>query len=184
MIESRKRTSDGLTFCFALRHLGTEREIVVLKVDGSDFYAFPPYAKKPLGDVDCHMSWHASGERHAVSRVRRGRRWITDKRTQTESIVKLTAPPMLQGVGPFYHSGIFLSQFVELLPGGTNQGESIVLDAVGADFRDDFTVIRVYLVEPGAEDHIPIFPDTGPRILHLVKQTTPWLAVEVYQQTE
>jgi len=43
-------------------------------------------------------------------------------------------------------------------------------------------VIRVYLVEPGAEACIPIFQDTGPRILHLVKQTNPWMAVEVYQQ--
>lgn len=86
-------------------------------------------------------------------------------------------------MGELYHSGVFYSQFPELLPVGTNQGISVVLDAEMAHFRDDFTVIRVYLVEPGAEACIPIFPDTGPRILHLVKQTIPWLAVEVYQQT-
>ncbi|SRR5713101_822457 len=182
MIECRKRASDGVTFCFALRHLGTEREIVVLKVDGYDFYAFPPYAKKPLGSFDGHMSWHASGERHAASRIRRGCTWKKDERTQRESTVKMSPPPMLKGVGALYHSGIFCSQFLGLLPVGTNQGRSVVLDAEAANFRDDFTVIRVYLVESGAENRIPIFPDTGPRILHLAKQTTPWLAVEVYQQ--
>jgi hypothetical protein len=66
---------------------------------------------------------------------------------------------------------------------GTNAGHSILLDADRANFRDDYIIIRVYLVEPGAEDRVPIFPDTGPRILHMVKQTAPWLAVEVYQQT-
>jgi hypothetical protein len=182
MMVSRKRASAGLTFCFALRHLRTEREIVVLKVDGNNFYAFPPYAKKPLGNVDGHMSWHASGERHAVFRIRRGRGWEKDKRMQKKSTVKMSPPPMLKGVGALYHSGIFYSRFPELPPVGTNEGTSVVLNAERAHFRDDFTVIRVYLVEPGAEASIPVFPDTGLRILHLAKQTTPWMAVEVYQQ--
>lgn len=136
-----------------------------------------------MGDIDCHMSWHESGERHAVSRIRRGNKWVKDKRTQRESVVMLPPPLMLNGVGPLYHSGIFLSEFLGLLPIGTNKGTSVVLDAEAANFRDDFTVIRVYLVEPGTEDRIPIFPDTGPRILHLVKQTIPWVALEVCQQS-
>jgi len=182
MMTSRKRASGGLTLCFALRHLGTEREIVVLKVDRNNFYAFPPYAKKPLGNVDGHMSWHASGERHAVFRIRRGRGWEKDTRMQKKSTVKISPPPMLMGVGALYHSGIFYSRFLALPPVGTNEGISVVLNAERAHLRDDFTVIRVYLVEPGAEASIPIFPDTGPRILHLVRLTTPWIAVEVYQQ--
>ncbi len=96
--------------------------------------------------------------------------------------MKLHSPAALKGVGPLYHSGVFAFQFLDLPPVGTNQGDSVVLDAETASFRDDFIVMRVYLVEPGAEDRIPVFPDTGPRILHLVKQTTPWMAVEVYQQ--
>ena len=180
MMAFRKWASSRLTFCVALRHLGTEREIVVLKVDGNNFYAFPPYAKKPLGDVDGHMSWHASGERHAVFRIRRGRGWEKDTRMQKKSTVKISPPPMLKGVGALYHSGIFYFQFPALPSVGTNEGTSVVLNAERAHFRNDFTVIRVYLVEPGAEACIPIFPDTGPRILHLVKQTNPWMAVEVY----
>jgi hypothetical protein len=182
MMTSRKRASGSLTLCFALRHLGTEREIVVLKVDRNNFYAFPPYAKKPLGNVDGHMSWHASGERHAVFRIRRALGWEKDKRMQKKSLVKMSPPPMLKGVGALYHSGLFYFQFPELPPVGTNEGTSVVLNAERAHFRDDFTVIRVYLVEPGAEASIPIFPDTGPRILHLVRLTTPWIAIEVYQQ--
>jgi hypothetical protein len=182
MVESSKRASGELVLCFALRHLGTEREILVLKVRGKDFYAFPPYAKKPLGSLDNHMSWHESGERHAVSRFYDGHEWKKDARMQKESAVKLHPPAALKGVGPLYHSGVFPFQFLDLLPVGTNLGHLVVLDAEGANFRDDFIVMRVYLVEPGAEERIPIFPDTGPRILHLVKQSTPWLAVEVYQQ--
>jgi hypothetical protein len=177
-----EKASATLTFCFALRHLGTEREIVVLKVKGNNFYAFPPYAKKPFGNVDGHMSWHASGERHAVFRIRRLCGWDMDKRMQKKSTVKMSAPPMLKGVGALYHSGIFYSQFHDLQPVGSNKGISVVLNAERANFRDDFVGIRVYLVEPGAEASIPIFPGTGPRILHLVKQTTTWMAVEVYQQ--
>jgi hypothetical protein len=182
MGEFEKTESGALTLCVALRHLGTEREIVVLKVDGNNFYAFPPYAKKPLGDVDGHMSWHASGERHAVFRIRRGGGWEKDKRMQKKSVVKMPPPPLLKGVAALYHSSIVYSRFHELLPVGTNEGTSVVLNAERAHFRDDFTVIRAYLVEPGADACIPISPDTGPRILHLVKQTTPWMAVEVYQQ--
>ena len=88
-----------LVLCFALRHLGTEREILVLKV-GKDFYAFPPYAKKPLGNLDSHMSWHKSGERHAVSRFYDGHVWKKDARTQEQSTVKLQPPAALKGVGP------------------------------------------------------------------------------------
>jgi hypothetical protein len=48
--------------------MGLEREILSLKARGYNFHVFTPYAKKPIGAVDCHMSWHASGERHATVR--------------------------------------------------------------------------------------------------------------------
>jgi len=71
------KASGELVLCFALRHLGSEREILVLKVaperkcvpEQKYFLACPPYAKEPFGNLDCHMTWHASGERHAVSRL-------------------------------------------------------------------------------------------------------------------
>ena len=151
MVESRERASGDLILCFALRHLRAEREILVLKVKGQNFYTFPPYAKRPLGDLDSHMSWHESGERHAVVRFRNGRVWREAERTRKESTVKLQRPDAFKGVGPLFHSGVTPFQFLELPRVGTNPGYSIVLDTEASNFRDDFIVIRVYLVEPGAE---------------------------------
>jgi hypothetical protein len=125
------------------------------------------------------MSWHESGERHAVSSYN-GRK---DEKTRKESVVKMQPPATLKGAGPLFHTGVFPCQFPSLPPVGTNKGESVVLDADAASFRDDFIVVKVYLVEPGAEDCIPISPDTERRILYLMKRTTPWLAVEVFQQS-
>src|SRR5712692_7207429 len=179
----QKKSSDALILCVGLRHLGDLREILVLKVDRRhNFYAFPSYAKKPIGPVDVHMSLHRSGERHFAVKLN-GRQGKELAEVQKKSIVKFCPPSALKGVIELYHSGIFLNQFRRLFPIGTNQGEIVLLDAIAAGLRDDFIVIRAYSVSPGAEDQIPIFPDTGPRILHLVKKTVPWLAVEVYQQT-
>ena len=165
-----------------LRHLGIEREIAVLKAKGYNFHLFPPYAKKPFGSVDVHMSWHESGKRHATVRLN-GRQDSQEAEFQKNSIVKLCPPSELKGVVELYHSGIMnLDEFTNSFPIGTNGGQVALLDATAAGFRDAFIVIRVYAVSPGTENQIPIFPGTGPRILHLVKQTIPWLAVEVYQE--
>jgi hypothetical protein len=129
------------------------------------------------------MSYHESGERHAVLRRCDRQESREEEKMRRESAVNLQPPATLRGAHPLFHTGVFPFQFLELLPVGTNLGQSIVLDTDAANFRDDFIVIKVQLVEPGAEDRIPIAQDTGPRILHLVKGTTPWLAVEVFQQS-
>jgi hypothetical protein len=164
-----------------LRHLGVEREIVALKASGQNFYVFPPYAKKPIGAFDGHMSWHESGERHATVRLK-GRQGKAEAEFQKNSIVKFCPPAELNGVFELYHSGILLGQLQDGFPIETNEGQIELLDGTAAGFRDDFICIRVYAVSPGTENQIQIFPDTGPRILHLVKETVPWLAVEVYQE--
>ena len=172
--------SNELVRVFALRLLGEKREIIVLKEKGQDFYAFPPYAKKPLGDLDNHMSWHESGERHAVTKYRK--KEIKSVRNKSE--MHLQTPSSLKGAGLLCHivCGVFNS-FVDLHSIGTNDGQLVVLDAEAAGFRDDAFFVRAYLVGPGEEHCIPIAADTGPRILHLVERTTaPWLAVEVFQQ--
>jgi len=69
MIGTREQVTDELIFCIALRHLGAEREVLVVKEREQEFFAFPPYAKKPLGSFDVHMSWHKSGERHFTVRL-------------------------------------------------------------------------------------------------------------------
>jgi len=176
------KASDELVLCMALRLLGSEREVLVLKIKGQNFYAFPPYAKKPLGSFDCHMSYHESGERHAVVRLSNGFAWREETKVRRESMVKLGQPAAFRSAEPLFNSFLFPFQFLDLPQVGTNAGHSIILDADAANFRGDFISIRASLVEPGAERHIPVFPNTGPRILYLVKQTTPWLAVEVCQQ--
>src|SRR5437879_3063813 len=118
-----------LVLCFALRLFGVEREILVLKAKGQNFHAFPPYAKEPFGIFDCHISWHASGKRHAVMSVFNGSEWKKDPTMQMESTVNVGPPMSIQGAAPLYHSGIFRGKFMEELPTGTNRGRSIVLDA-------------------------------------------------------
>lgn len=184
MVETIDKSPEELVLCFALRLFGVEREILVVKANGQNFYAFPPYAKKPFGSFDCHISWHASGERHAVMSVVNGRKRKKDARMQRDSTVNLGSPVSIRGAGLLCHSPVFRGKFLEGLPVGTNEGRSIVLDADVAKFRNDFMVIRAYLVEPGATDSVPISPGTGPRVLQFVQETNPWLAVEVYQETE
>jgi hypothetical protein len=171
-------------FVFALRHLGIEREVLVLKAKNRDFHAFLPYSKKPSGPLDNHMSWHESGERHAVSKYYDGNEWREVESTRRESTVKLQPPSSLKGVGLLIHivCGIGVP-FAELYPLHTNTGELCVLDAEAAGFRDDAFFVRAYIVEPGEEKRIPIAASTGSRILHIVPRTTaPWLAVEAFQQ--
>src|SRR5271170_99845 len=107
MAESTATATGEFVLCVALRHLGGEREVVVLKEKDNNFYAFPPYAKKPFGSFDFHMSWHESGERHAVSRLYNGRAWKKDARIQRESTVKLKPPADLKGVAPLFNAGVF-----------------------------------------------------------------------------
>src|SRR5205807_10320210 len=147
--------SHELVLCFALRLLGVEREIFVPKAKGQEFYAFPPYAKKPLGIWDIHISRHER-ERHAVMSVLSEGKWKKNPTIQKQSRVKLGPPMNIKGAELNYHSFIPRGKFLEGFPVGTNQGRLIVLDADAARFRDDFFVIRAYLVEPGAADSIPI----------------------------
>jgi hypothetical protein len=184
MIGAQNSSTGNRTLIFALRHLQAEREILVLKVAGQNFYAFPPYAKVPLGGLDNHMSWHRSGERHATSKYFDGKQWKELVSTRRESRIKLQPPYALKGVGFLCHivCGVGVP-FMELYPLHTNTGEICLLDAEAAGFRDDAFFVRAYLIEPGAQDHIPISANTGPRILYLVKRACPpWLAVEVFQQ--
>jgi hypothetical protein len=171
-----------MIWVFAVRFLGGEREVLVLKVNGQNFYAFPPYARTPQGNVDTHMSWHASGERHFVARCRNAGKWEESPEMKRDSTVMLQKPAKIRGVELLDKSGVFAGMFLGLRPVGTNEGELVVLDADGAGFVDDAFFLRAYLVEPGAEDQIPVGPGAGPRILHLIKRTHPWLAVEVFQQ--
>jgi hypothetical protein len=178
-------------FIVALRHLDSEREIVVLKFRRGHFHAFTPSAIAGKSDVDIHFSRHKSGRNHMVVRRRVGRKWLEDKwprlqggpeatmRHQTQSDRQPTdAFRSAEMIGAY---NIMAGQFLQLEPIGTAVGEMVMLDARSEGFRDDFTGVRLYLVEPHRENTIPANDYAGPRILHIIKKTTPWIAVELFQ---
>jgi len=199
LMNSRPAAADELNLCYALRHLGEVREILVLKIKGHDFYAFPVYALD--GPVDAHNSWHESGVFHASFKIhsKRGqprpvrRMYIPtlDGAPASEQNEKFpdfpdtrrARPAELKGVGRLLQSCLFLHQFPELSPVGTHAGELVVLDAESANFKDDAIFANVYLVAPDAEHLIPRFPYTSARTLYLEKRTAPWVAVELFQQS-
>jgi hypothetical protein len=171
-------------FSVVLRHLGLEKEIVVLKTAqetrGTNFYAFPPYAKEPLGSFDTHMSYHASGQRHCEAKMLIGSEWRREAAIYGPSVVQLRRQSELTGVVELYHSGVFVPWLSEFPRVGTNRGQIVLLDGTAAGFRADFICVWVYVVAPGAEGQIPTHPDTGPRILQAIEDT--WIVVDVFQQ--
>lgn len=197
MAESREAASGELILCFALRHLGDVRELLILKVKGNNFYLLLPSTID--SPIDVHITWHESGQFHVYHKInsKRGQpppgRWVSYTATpdgnqpprEVEGFrtkQNRVRPSELKGVGRLLQSGLFLGQFPELPPVGTHDEDSVVLDAEAANFGDDAIFVRVYLVEPGAEDRIPVYPFIRARILHLDKRTTPWLAVELFQE--
>ena len=100
-------------------------------------------------------------------------------REQTK--VQLQRPAALRGAHLLGGCNILAGQFPDLRPVGTNRGELIVLDGEAAHFRDDFTMVRAYVVELGCEDAVVADSSAGRRIVHFEKRTTPWMAVELFQ---
>ncbi len=177
------RSRATVTSVIAVRFLGAEREIEVLKEEAGNFYVFPPAAKRPLGDVDWHMSWHASGERHHAARVRNAGKWEKTPGIRRDTKMVVQKPVEIAGAELLLKSGVFsAAMFLHLPTVGTNDGELVILDADRAGFVNDAFFWRVYLVCPGAEGQIPPGPGAGPQILHVLRSTRPWMAVQVFQQ--
>ena len=68
-----------LNIVIGLRHLGLERELVVLKVKAENYYVFLPSGRAGISDVENHVSYHRSGRRHMVARRHNGSEWVEDK---------------------------------------------------------------------------------------------------------
>jgi hypothetical protein len=185
------KTSNDLLTVIALRHSEFEREVLVLKAEGQDFYAFLPGGLRGLGHCKIHFSVHESGEQHmVVESLGCEGEWHEDEwprlgaepatmREQTK--VQLQRPAALRGAHLLGGCNILAEQFPDLRPVGTNCGELTVLDGEAAHFRDDLTMVRAYLVEPGCEDAVVADPSAGPRIVHFEKRTAPWIAVDLFQ---
>ena len=56
MARTTEKAANEFVLWVALRHLGVEREILVLRESEQEFFAFPPYAKERSGGFDAHMS--------------------------------------------------------------------------------------------------------------------------------
>jgi hypothetical protein len=164
----------------------------VVKIKGQEFYAFLSPGPASIAEIETHVSYHRSGKRHMVAKRLVGEEWREDrwlyhghgsaKTMRQQTATALQPPATLRGAEQLFHCGTLYGTFHKLAPVGTNAGELVILDAESAGFRDDFTITRAFLVQPGREDAVPIAADTGPRIIHFVKRITPWVAVDVFQQ--
>ncbi len=173
--EATNRSNDVL-FVVAAKFLGEIREIVGFKINRKgEFFTFTPYARVP-GSIDFHSSKHLSGERHFICRVGK------DRQPMLETKVQLQPLPNFSGIEPLMSMLSPKGQFSNSRLVGTNKGEVISLDLDSADFKDDIFFIRIYLVEPHKEELVPAPINAGPRILHLIKKVTPWIAVDVFQE--
>ena len=174
---------NGIYFEVVLRHLGLERRMAVLKVKWQDFYAFAPYCFDDSADTDFHISYHETGERHAKSI----RRHPIDGKMRSapgvwpETVVHFKPPEYLRGAVQIYLSGDPLGLFRGLKSAYRGMGEQILIDVEKAGFLENPFVMKIYVVERGNEGCIPHAPDGGPRVLHFIRSTNPWIAIDVYQ---
>ena len=197
MAESREAVSGELILCFALRHLGDVRELLILKVKGNNFYLFLASAidrsrltytlpgTNQVSPTSITRSTASGGSRRravGVVHSHAGRKSAAERGRGIPDEAKQGAAFGTQERGPTPAIRSLSRSIPRTSPRQNPRGESVVLDAEAENFTDDFIAANVYLVEPGAEDRIPIFPCIAARLLHLDKRTTPWLAVELFQQ--
>lgn len=120
------------------------------------------------------MSYHESGERHLSA----------NGKELDETVFVLQRPENLSGIQQFARFICLRGQLgEEPASARTSFDRETLLDADAAGFRDDCFSYNLFLVEPGRDDLIPTPSDVGPRVLTIFRETTPWLAVEVFQQT-
>jgi hypothetical protein len=133
-------------------------------LDANPLAGFPP--------LERHMSYHAGGERHLKIRG-----WPS-------LIGSATVPPpaSIRGVQRLLQTAIMRGQFMRLKPLRREHEGVVVLETDSAGFRDDWTNLNVFLVEAGQDDQIPQPPGAGPLVVHVHTATTPWLAVQAFQQ--
>src|SRR5208282_5065268 len=167
---------DRFHFEIVLRHLGLERKLADLKVNGKNYYAFTPYSLDGLCGLDNHMSYHADGERHVKSRYRRDGEMVDAPELFGSTAVQFGRPENLNGAVPLYLSGDPLNQFRKLRPFVGGKGAKILIDAERADFRECPFFIQIYVVGGRNAACVPVPPGAGPRILSFIKKTDPWIA--------
>jgi hypothetical protein len=176
-----KSQRDGIYFAVVLRHLNLEHAIAGLRVEGKNFYAFTPYSLDGSIGLDNHVSYHASGERHVRSRYRAAGEMRDVPGVRDVSVTHFERPANLKGAVQIYLGGDPFGQFRELKPLVGHNGERVLLDGEKGGLREGPFVVKIYAVESGNVACVPVAPDVGARVLHFIKTTDPWIAIDVYQ---
>jgi hypothetical protein len=145
-----------------------------LKEAKGNFYVFMALADPWVKN---HLSYHASGQRHFK---------VGLKGREPDKLFVSSCQPTsaLRGVELLLKTAILRGQFQKLRIHKASAEPAIVLDADAADFRDDVVFVRVFLVEPDSEPKIPDALHSGPPLLHVIKETEPWVGIAFFQQSE
>jgi hypothetical protein len=177
----KREILNEVLFVVVAKLFGESREIIGLKVNHKgEVFLFLLYARLQEYPFDLHMSKHLSGERH----LRIGLQTLSGYVKQPTPKTKIQLQPLSNFVGSelLVHIPVPRGQFVKSVPPHSNRGEIISWDLDSAQFRDDMFFVRVHLVEPTKEDRIPVPINMGPHVVHFIRSTTSWIAVELFQE--
>ncbi|MFQ5777494.1 MAG: hypothetical protein ACE5IP_05755 [Terriglobia bacterium] len=168
----------------ALRLGGAERKLFKVKVTRKgNYFVFLRYSNPPKGfpPLDIHMSYFYTGERHLTVKERGKRHPGT-----AQTMVTRQPTSTLKGIEELLPGApLFKGQFptLELLHAREkNAKNDILLDGDAKGLRDDYLLIRVFLVEPHQEHLIPTPPNVGLRVSYIERSVTPWIAIEAFQE--
>ena len=167
-----------MKFLIAFRLEGEERELLYIAVSRKgDFYAYLKYSPKRLGlsPLDLHMSYHKDGYRQLSIRGK-----VIDPKS--EGRTKLQKTSGFRGVELLLGGLILKGQLPIFQPLRKTKLEIVLLDADSAGFRDDMTFVRVFLVEPGKMHEVPPGVNPGPRLIHTLRNSNPWIVVDIFQE--
>jgi hypothetical protein len=169
-----RRSAGSRQWKIVLHFQGTSRECFLLRENKGNFYAILALADELLHN---HVSYHASGQRHFKVGPK-GRE--PDKRF----VSICQSPSTLRGVELVLGAPIFRGQFQKFRLYKASPEPTILIDADAAHFRDDVIFVRVFLIEPNSEPTIPVALHSGPPLLHVIKETQPWVGIAFFQQSD
>jgi hypothetical protein len=157
-----------------LHFQGASRECFCLRENKGNFYAILYLNHEWL---QIHVSYHASGQRHFK---------VGPKGREPEKrfVSICQSPSILQGVELVLGATILRGQFHGLRLYKASREQVILLDADAVHFRDDVIFVRVFLIEPNSEPHIPQALHSGPPLLHVITETRPWVGIAFFQQSD
>ena len=169
------RSSPGSREWIVVLHFqGHSRDCFRLKESKGSFYAIMALADGP---IQFHASYHRSGRRH----FKGGPQGIKPSLLYPSNCQPTSA---LRGVELFFQAApILRGHFQRFRIHKPSNDPAIILDADAAHFRDDVIFLRVFLLEPNSEAGIPRDLWLGPPLLHVIKETRPWVHIEFFQQS-